>query len=105
MHSEKDDKHKKDEIKKPLLTKRETAIVILICKEYSNKQIAAELSISPYTVESHKKTIRNKTGSYTVVGVVLYATRNNIFLQALLFILSSLQGGDFPDTFFGDAIA
>jgi ATP/maltotriose-dependent transcriptional regulator MalT len=37
---------------KPLLTKRETDIVILICKEYSNKQIAGELKISIYTLET-----------------------------------------------------
>jgi FixJ family two-component response regulator len=39
---------------RPLLTKRETDIVILICKELSDKQIAGELKISIYTVETHE---------------------------------------------------
>ena len=67
MHTEENDKYNKPGSKKPLLTKRETDIVILICKEFSNKQIAGALGISPYTVEIHKKTIRNKTGSFTIL--------------------------------------
>lgn len=105
MRIEENSKYKKYEIKKPRLTERETAIVILICKEYSNKQIAAELCISPYTVEDHKKSIRIKTGSFTVVGVALYAAKNNIFVQWPAFIFSSFFGGDFCDIFFAGCIA
>lgn len=91
-----DDDHKKDDVNKykPLLTRRETDIIILICKEYSNKQIAAELRLSPYTVEDHKKSIRRKTKSLTVVGIVLYAARNHIYMQIISFILSVFPEGN-----------
>ena len=99
MSSEENGKHKKPGSKKTLLTKRETDIVILICKEYSNKQIAGTLKISPYTVETHKKAIRNKTGAFTAVGVALYAARNNIFLHVVAFTLSSFLNGELCEVF------
>lgn len=91
-----DDDHKKDDVNKykPLLTRRETDIIILICKEYSNKQIAAELRLSPYTVEDHKKSIRRKTKSLTVVGVALYAAKNQIITQIIFFIFSAFSDGN-----------
>lgn len=69
------------------LTKRETDVIILLCREHSTKQIADVLNISPHTVESHKKALRVKTNSFTVVGIALYAAKNNIFFKALAFIL------------------
>ncbi|MDE3182011.1 MAG: hypothetical protein KGM16_01220 [Bacteroidota bacterium] len=63
-----------------LLSIRETEVAILMCKELSTKQIAAVLKISPHTVDSHKKSLRIKTGSFTEIGVVIYAVKNNIFL-------------------------
>ena len=82
---------------KPLLTKRETDIVILICKEYSNKQIAGELKISPHTVLVHKKAIRSKTRSFTLVGIALYAAKHAIYIHTLACIVFSFLGGDFCD--------
>lgn len=99
MHAEENGKHKEDRTNKPLLTKRETDIVILMCKELSDKQIAGELNISVYTVETHKKKIRNKTGSFTAVGVALYAVRNNIFVYALLLCMLSFLGEDLFEIF------
>lgn len=77
------------------LTQREIEIMKLMCEEYSNKQIAAKLGISPYTVEDHKKSIRKKTGSFTVAGVAVFAVRNHIYLQVIIFILASLPDGNF----------
>lgn len=62
------------------LSIRETDVMVLMCKEHSTKQIAAALNLSPHTVESHKKSLRIKTGSFTEIGVVIYAVKNNIFL-------------------------
>ena len=74
---------------KTLLTKREIEIVILASGELSTKQIAGKLNISSYTVETHMKSIRNKTGAFTIVGVLMYAVRNNIItILTLLFICS-----------------
>jgi len=75
--------------KKVKLTNRELEIGILMCREKSSKQIAAELKIAIPTVDSHKKSLRKKTGSVTVIGVVIYCCKN--FSHLLLYILSSLQ--------------
>src|SRR5690606_3365529 len=36
------------------LTPREREILLLICKEYTNKEIADELSLSAHTVDGHR---------------------------------------------------
>jgi DNA-binding CsgD family transcriptional regulator len=69
------------------LSPRETEVMILMCKEQSTKQIAALMGISPYTVESHKKSLRIKTGSYTELGVVIFAVKNNIFMFGFIISL------------------
>ncbi len=43
-------------------TKRETEIALLICKGYSNREIAEELIISETTVKKHISNIFEKTG-------------------------------------------
>jgi len=61
-----------------LLTERELDILKLICKEYSNKEIAKKLDISLHTVESHRKHIFTKLNVKTVIGLVKKAINNNI---------------------------
>ena len=58
------------------LTPRELEVLNLIAKEFSNKQIADELSISERTVESHRKNIFRKTGTKSVVGLIRFAIDN-----------------------------
>ena len=60
------------------LTTRETEIVKLIAKEYSNAQIAKELFISERTVETHRKNIFRKTETKSVVGLLKYAREHRI---------------------------
>lgn len=60
------------------LTRRETEILSLIAKEYSNEQIAEELFISERTVETHRKNIFTKTKTKTVVGLIKYAFQNGL---------------------------
>jgi len=50
------------------LTPKENQIVNLILEEKSNARIAKELGISEQTVETHRKSICNKTGAKTLVG-------------------------------------
>lgn len=61
-----------------LLTDREREILILISKEYTNKQIAEELFISERTVETHRKNIFRKTGTNNLVGLIKFAYANNL---------------------------
>lgn len=60
------------------LTEREIEIVQLICKQYSIKDIAGHLALSPRTIETHKENILMKTGSKTIAGIVLYAVEHNL---------------------------
>ena len=62
----------------PSLTTRETEIVKLIAKEYSNAQIAKELFISERTVETHRKNIFRKTNTTSLVGLIKFAFANNL---------------------------
>ena len=59
-----------------IFTEREMDIVRLTLKEYSGTQIAYELSISPKTVEKHKRNLMEKTDSKNFIGVIRYALLN-----------------------------
>ena len=63
-----------------MLTKREIEIIKLICYEFTNKEIALVLFISPRTVDRHRETILRKTKSKNMAGIVVYAFKNNLFI-------------------------
>jgi two-component system response regulator NreC len=50
----------------------------LICKEYSNAEIAEKLFLSVSTVETHRKNLIAKLGVNNTVGLVKFALRNNL---------------------------
>lgn len=60
------------------LTQREIEIIVLIEKEYNNKQIAEALFISERTVETHRKNIFRKTNTNSVIGLVKYAYEHKL---------------------------
>lgn len=60
------------------LTRRETEILNLIAKEYTNEEIANQLFISERTVETHRKNIFTKTKTKTVVGLIKYAFQHGL---------------------------
>ncbi len=60
------------------LTKRERDILKLICEELNTNEIADELCISAYTVETHRKNLLSKTGAKNVAGLVKFALNNNL---------------------------
>ncbi|MDQ3191893.1 MAG: LuxR C-terminal-related transcriptional regulator [Bacteroidota bacterium] len=57
------------------LTIREEQIVKLIIKEHSTAQIAADLTISNRTVETHRKNIQRKIGCKSLLCLFSYAIR------------------------------
>ena len=63
------------------LTQRETEILSLIAREFSNKEIADKLFISERTVETHRKNIFTKTKTKTVVGLIRYAMENELLKE------------------------
>lgn len=60
------------------LTKREKEILLLICDQYTNKEIADKLFISSRTVEGHRNKMLEKTRSKNTVGLIIYAIENGL---------------------------
>lgn len=61
-----------------ILSRRELEVLRLICKEYSNAEIAERLFLSVSTVETHRKNLIAKLGVNNTVGLVKFALRNNL---------------------------
>lgn len=61
------------------LTHREIEILKLICKEYTNKEIADSLKISSRTVEGHRKSILEKIDCKNTAGMVIYAIEHKLY--------------------------
>jgi len=61
-----------------ILSKREIEILTLICKEFSNAQIAEKLFLSVSTIETHRKNIISKLGVNNTVGLVRFALKNKL---------------------------
>jgi DNA-binding NarL/FixJ family response regulator len=60
------------------LSDREIEIIVLICRECTNKEISERLCLSIRTVESHRDRILEKTGAKNTVGIVMFALKNNL---------------------------
>ena len=61
-----------------LLTDREKEILQLLAEGKSNKEIAAILNLSVYTVETHRSNLMQKLGLHNTAEIVLYAVRKKI---------------------------
>jgi DNA-binding NarL/FixJ family response regulator len=61
-----------------LLSDREKEIFQLLAEGKSNKDVAALLELSPYTVETHRTHIMQKLDLHSAVDLVLYAVRKKI---------------------------
>ena len=63
-----------------LLTDREKEVLQLLAEGKSNKDIAAELNLSTYTVETHRTHIMQKLDLHNTTDVVLYAVRKKLIV-------------------------
>jgi two-component system response regulator NreC len=61
-----------------LLTSREREVLHLLAEGKSNKEIAASLSLSPYTVETHRRNLQEKLNLHSFAELILYAVRKGI---------------------------
>ncbi len=61
-----------------LLTEREKEVLQLLAEGKSNKEAAALLDVSPYTVETHRTRLMQKLGLHNTAEIVLYAVRKKI---------------------------
>lgn len=63
----------------PVFTERETEVIKLICKEFTNQEIADKLFLSKRTVETHRQRILERIGAKNTVGLVVFAVVNQIY--------------------------
>jgi two-component system, NarL family, response regulator NreC len=61
-----------------LLTDREREVLQLVAEGRTNKEIANELNLSLYTVDTHRTHILQKLNLHSVPEVILYAVRKGI---------------------------
>lgn len=67
--------NKKQEVE---LTDQELKIIQLLFEQKSNQEIAELLNISVRTIHNHRINISRKTKAKNVVGIMLYAIKNNL---------------------------
>lgn len=60
------------------ISEREMDVLELICKGFTNKQIADKLFISVKTVEGHKSKLMLKTNTNNTVSLVLFSIKNQM---------------------------
>jgi len=63
---------------KDTITSRELEILHLVAQQYTTKEIANKLFITPKTVEAHKSNLFSKTGSKNTAGLVMFAIKNQL---------------------------
>jgi DNA-binding CsgD family transcriptional regulator len=63
----------------PQITNREQEILQLMARGLNSPETAKELFISPYTVEKHKRNLRQKTGCKTSAELMSFVCRHNLF--------------------------
>ncbi len=64
-----------------ILTDRERQVMTLIAEGYRTKDIAARLTLSPRTVETHRTNLMKKLDLTSVSAVTAYAIANGIIAQ------------------------
>ncbi|MCY7353090.1 MAG: response regulator transcription factor [Cytophagaceae bacterium] len=60
------------------LTARELEILILVCQELTNQEIADRLFISIPTVETHRRHLMQKVGCKTAIGLAKFALKHGL---------------------------
>ncbi len=63
---------------KIVFNEKELEIIQLICKEFTNKEIADKLFLSTRTVEGYRLKILEKMNAKNTVGFVVYAMKHNL---------------------------
>ncbi len=65
-------------LKKIKLSKREKEVLELICKGYTNKEIAEKLFLSNRTIDNHRANMLNKTKTKNTAELVAFVVKNRL---------------------------
>jgi DNA-binding NarL/FixJ family response regulator len=69
-----------DTIEKITFTDKEKEVLRMLCKGFSNNDIADKLFMSVRTVEGYRNKLLQKTGSVNVINLVIYALKNKLVI-------------------------
>jgi DNA-binding NarL/FixJ family response regulator len=69
-----------DSVEKIVFTDKEMEVLRLLCKGYSNNEIADKIFLSVRTVEGYRNKLLQKTGSANVIHLIIYAIRNKLVI-------------------------
>lgn len=61
------------------LTQREKEILMLVCQEYTNKEMADVLNLSVRTIDGHRNRLLKKVGARNTAGLVKFALRSGFY--------------------------
>ena len=67
------------EIDRAVFTDKEIDVIRLICREFSNKEIAEHIHLSVRTIEGYRERIQEKMKAKNAAGIVVYAIKNGIY--------------------------
>ncbi|MCX6268897.1 MAG: response regulator transcription factor [Bacteroidetes bacterium] len=70
-----------DAVEKITFTEKEMEVLRLLCKGFSNNEIADKLFLSVRTVEGYRNKLLQKTGAVNVINLVIYALRNKLVIM------------------------
>lgn len=68
-----------DPVKAEDFTQREIEIIILLCKGFTNKEIAEKYTLGLRTIEGIRLKIQDKIGAKNIAGVVIFAIQTGIY--------------------------
>ena len=69
-----------DTIEKITFSDKEKEVLRMLCKGFSNNDIAEKLFMSVRTVEGYRNKLLQKTGSANVINLVIFALRNKLVI-------------------------
>jgi len=69
-----------DYVEKISFNDKEKEVLRMLCKGFSNNDIADKLFMSVRTVEGYRNKLLQKTGSSNVINLVIYALRNKLVI-------------------------
>lgn len=65
-------------MKKIELSDKELQVIKMLCKQYTSKDIADKMGLSFRTVEGYRFDLQKKLKAKNVVGIVIYAIKNDL---------------------------
>lgn len=62
----------------PIFSTKEVKIIELMARGWPVKAIAAEVRLTPRTIETYKQRARRKSGTSSMIALVVYAIRHQL---------------------------